>query len=59
MIKFEPAHEIMVLIDRIGEQQMLRRAAIRAVSPEPSLFAHIRYGSRLSFGPCIISHLYK
>ena len=37
---FEPAHEIMVLM-----------VHIRAVSPEPSLFAHIKYGSRRRVRP--------
>ena len=30
----------------IGDQQRLRRACICAVSPEPSLFIHMKYGSR-------------
>ena len=34
---------------RIGEHRRLRR--VRAVSPEPSLFAHINYGSRRRVGP--------
>ena len=41
----EPAHEIMYLSHRrpAKAQASLR---IRAVSPEPSLFAHMEYGSR-------------
>ena len=40
----ELAHEIMVLIRRPAKAQANLR--IRAVSPEPSLFAHMKYGSR-------------
>ena len=35
--QYEPAHEIMVLITY---------ATIRAISPEPSMFAHMKYGSK-------------
>ena len=45
---FEPVHEIMVLITSIYRRPAKARASlrIRAVSPEPSLFAHMKYGSR-------------
>ena len=46
----EPAHEIMVLIiqaTRKGSGEPAHpRLRIRAVSPEPSLFAHMKYRSR-------------
>ena len=35
-LSFEPAHEIMVLVTQ----------ATREVLSEPSLFAHMKYGSR-------------
>ena len=44
-IIIEPPHEIMVLIARRTAKAQVR-LRIRAVSPEPSLFAHIKYGSR-------------
>ena len=43
--KFEPAHEIMVLITRRPAKAQAS-LHIHAVSPEPSLFAHMKYGSR-------------
>ena len=43
-----------------GDQQRLRRACvdlrIRTVSPEPSLFAHMKYGSRRRVRPKIRHH---
>ena len=45
LIPFEPAHGNMVLITR------LRRAC--AVPPEPSLFVHMKYGSRQRVQPKI------
>ena len=48
----EPAHEIMVLITwRTAKAQASLR--IPAVSPEPSLFAHMKYGSRRRVRPKI------
>ena len=49
----EPTHEILVLItySDIGDQRWLRRAC--AVSPEPSLLAHIKYGRRQRVRPKI------
>ena len=62
---FEPAHEIMVLITskrRPAKAQASLR--IRAVSPEPSLFAHNKYGSRRRvrlkirhLAPCMAAHV--
>ena len=46
----EPAHEIMVLI---GTSEGSGEPGHSAVSPEPSLFAHIKYGCRRRLRPKI------
>ena len=42
---FEPAHEIMVYLSHRRPAKAQSSLRIRAVSPEPSLFAHMNYGS--------------
>ena len=51
--QFEPAHEIMVLITYGRPAKAQASLRIRAVSPEPSLFAHMKYGSRRRVRPKI------
>ena len=48
----EPAHEILVLIAQATSEGS-GEPAICAVSPEPSLFAHMNYGSRRRVRPKI------
>ena len=48
--EFEPGHEIMVLITQATSEGS-GESAICAVSPEPSLFAHMKYGSRWRVWP--------
>ena len=50
---YEPAHEIMVLNYQTGNQPRLRWACASAQLPEPSLFAHMKYGSRRRIRPKI------
>ena len=47
-MSYEPAHEIMVLwyLSHRRPAKAQSSLRIRAVSPEPSLFAHMKYGSR-------------
>ena len=49
----EPAHEIMVLITHRRPAKAQASLPIRSVSPEPSLAAHIKYGSRRMVRPKI------
>ena len=43
----EPEHEILVLITSRRPVKAQASLHIREVSPEPSMFAHMNYGSRL------------
>ena len=49
--KFEPAHETMVLIAQATSEGSGEPVRILAVSPEPSLFAHMQYGNRRRVRP--------
>ena len=50
---FEPAHEIMALITKRRTAKAHASLRIGAVSSEPSLFAHMKYGSRPRVRPKI------
>ena len=50
---FEQAHEIMIQLSHRRPARAQANLPIRAVSPEPSLFAHMKYGNRRRVRPNI------